>query len=75
MRKVVIDEVENVPNPLGVHSVRRPVSVAVGTEHFAVNYLGLEPGESFGEGSLRFTCQDPGTTVTVWIRRVPAAPT
>jgi len=62
MRKVAIDEVENVPTPLGVHSVRRQVS-------------GLEPGESFGEGSLRFTCQDPGTTVTVWIRRVPAAPT
>jgi hypothetical protein len=28
-----------------------------------------------GEGSLRFTRQDCGTTVTFWIRRVPAAPT
>jgi hypothetical protein len=50
MRKVPIDEVENVPNPLGVHSVRRPVSDGPGTEHFAMNYLELEPGESFSGG-------------------------
>jgi mannose-6-phosphate isomerase-like protein (cupin superfamily)/ribosomal protein S27AE len=50
MRKVAIDDVENVPNPLGVHSVRRPVSDALGTENFAMNYLELEPGESFSGG-------------------------
>jgi len=50
MRKVAIDEVDNVPSPLGVHSIRRPVSDALGTEHFAMNHLELEPGESFSGG-------------------------
>lgn len=50
MRKVAIEDVDNVPSPLGVHSVRRPVSDALGTEHFAMNHLELEPGESFSGG-------------------------
>jgi len=37
-------------NPMGVHSVRRPVSDALGTEHFAMNYFELQPGESFSGG-------------------------
>ncbi|WP_254840173.1 cupin domain-containing protein [Natronomonas marina] len=50
MRKVAVDEVDNERSPLGVHSVRRPVSDALGTDHFAMNYFELEPGESFSGG-------------------------
>lgn len=50
MRKVTIDDVDIEPNPLDVHSVRRPVSRALGTEHFAMNYFELKPGESFSGG-------------------------
>ncbi|EMA53495.1 hypothetical protein C450_09292 [Halococcus salifodinae DSM 8989] len=50
MEKVAIDEVDVVNNPLGVHSVRKPVSGALGTEEFAMNYFELEPGESFSGG-------------------------
>ena len=50
MRKVAIDDVEVEPSPLGVHSVRKPVSEALGTDHFAMNYFELEPGESFSGG-------------------------
>jgi mannose-6-phosphate isomerase-like protein (cupin superfamily) len=50
MRKVAIDDVDIERSPLGVHSVRRPVSDALGTEHFAMNYFELEPGESFSGG-------------------------
>lgn len=50
MRKVAIEDVDLQLSPLGVHSVRRPVSDALGTEHFAMNYLELEPGESFSGG-------------------------
>ena len=50
MRKVAIDDVDIELSPLGVHSVRRPVSDALGTDHFAMNYFELEPGESFSGG-------------------------
>ena len=50
MRKVAIDDVEVELSPLGVHSVRKPVSEALGTDHFAMNYFELEPGESFSGG-------------------------
>jgi quercetin dioxygenase-like cupin family protein len=50
MRKVAIDDVEVERSPLGVHSVRKPVSEALGTDHFAMNYFELEPGESFSGG-------------------------
>jgi uncharacterized cupin superfamily protein len=50
MAKVAIGGVDNVTNPLGVHSVRKPVSGALGTEAFAMNYFELEPGESFSGG-------------------------
>jgi quercetin dioxygenase-like cupin family protein len=50
MEKVAIDDVDVQNSPLGVHSVRKPVSRALGTEHFAMNYFELEPGESFSGG-------------------------
>ncbi len=50
MEKVAIEDVRKELNPMGVHSVRRPVSDALGTEHFAMNYFELEPGESFSGG-------------------------
>ncbi|MFC6732835.1 MULTISPECIES: cupin domain-containing protein [unclassified Haladaptatus] len=50
MKKVAIDEVNVVTNPMNVHSIRRPVSRALGTEEFAMNYFELETGESFSGG-------------------------
>ncbi|WP_290813680.1 cupin domain-containing protein [Halovivax sp.] len=50
MEKVAIDEVENEPNPLDVHTVRRPVGRVLGLSDFALNYFELEPGESFSGG-------------------------
>ncbi|ELZ03691.1 cupin domain-containing protein [Natrialba aegyptia] len=50
MERVTIDEVENQPNPMAVHSVRRPISQALGLSDFAMNYFELEPGESFSGG-------------------------
>ena len=50
MEKVEINEVRNEVNPMEVHEVRRPVSDALGTDHFAMNYFELEPGESFSGG-------------------------
>ena len=50
MEKVNIDDIDVQNNPLGVHSVRKPVSHALGTEDFAMNYFELEPGESFSGG-------------------------
>ena len=50
MRTIAIDDVEVELSPLGVHSVRKPVSDALGTDYFAMNYFELEPGESFSGG-------------------------
>ena len=50
MEKVTIDEVKVEVNPLEVHDVRRPVSRALDTEHFAMNYFELAPGDSFSGG-------------------------
>ncbi|WP_338728938.1 cupin domain-containing protein [Haladaptatus sp. DJG-WS-42] len=50
MKKVAIDDVDILTNPMNVHSVRRPVSRALGTEDFAMNYFELESGESFSGG-------------------------
>ncbi|WP_255196571.1 cupin domain-containing protein [Halorarius litoreus] len=50
MEKVDIDDVPVQNSPLGVHSERRPVSSALGTEEFAMNFFRLQPGESFSGG-------------------------
>jgi len=50
MKKVAIEDVDDQPNPLQVHEVRKPVSSVLGTEHFAMNYFELQPGESFSGG-------------------------
>jgi quercetin dioxygenase-like cupin family protein len=50
MEKVAIDDVDTQNSPLGVHSLRKPVSSALGAEHFAMNYFELQPGESFSGG-------------------------
>ncbi|EMA27324.1 cupin domain-containing protein [Halobiforma nitratireducens] len=50
MEKVTIDDVETQPNPMDVHSIRRPISAALGCTDFAMNYFELEPGESFSGG-------------------------
>ncbi len=58
MKRVAIEDVENERNPLKVHSVRKPVSKVLGTEHFAMNYFELEPGESFSGGLHRHNDQE-----------------
>ncbi|MXV62148.1 cupin [Natronorubrum sp. JWXQ-INN-674] len=50
MDKVQIDDVDIETNPMGVHSIRRPISKALGFTDFAMNYFELEPGESFSGG-------------------------
>jgi mannose-6-phosphate isomerase-like protein (cupin superfamily) len=50
MEKRAIEDVRVENNPLGVHSERRPVSDALRTEQFAMNFFRLEPGESFSGG-------------------------
>jgi uncharacterized cupin superfamily protein len=47
MEKVAIEDVDNEINPMRIHSVRKPVSRALGTTDVAMNYFELEPGESF----------------------------
>lgn len=50
MEKVTVEDVENELNPMRVHSVRKPVSRALGATEFAMNYFELEAGESFSGG-------------------------
>jgi len=50
MRTVAIDDVDVVTNPMGVHDLRKPVSRALGTEHVAMNYFELAPGDAFAGG-------------------------
>ncbi|WP_226479082.1 cupin domain-containing protein [Natrinema amylolyticum] len=50
MEKVAIDDVDIEINPMEVHSVRRPISDALGFSDFAMNYFELESGESFSGG-------------------------
>ncbi len=58
MKRVAIDDVDDELNPMKVHSVRKPVSKVLGTEHFAMNYFELEAGESFSGGLHRHNDQE-----------------
>lgn len=50
MERVIVDEVDHVPHPMGVNSVRRPLSDPLGVEEMAIVYYELEPGEQFSGG-------------------------
>ena len=50
MERVAIDDVDVVTNPMGVHDLRKPVSRALGTDHVAMNYFELAPGDGFSGG-------------------------
>lgn len=50
MKKIEVDEVENVPNPMGVNTVRKPISDALNADEAAVVHYELDPGESFSGG-------------------------
>jgi len=50
MKKSALDDVANIPNPLGVNTVRKPLSGELGAEHVAVTYYSLDPGEAFSGG-------------------------
>lgn len=50
MEKVTVDEIEHVEHPMGINSVRRPLSEALGTTDVGIVYYELEPGESFSGG-------------------------
>ncbi|MFB6143001.1 MAG: cupin domain-containing protein [Halorientalis sp.] len=58
MEKVSLEAVRVENNPLDIHSLRKPVSDALGTEHFAFNYFELQPGESFSGGMHRHHDQE-----------------
>lgn len=55
MEKVSIDDVDSWMAPA---AVKRPVSRALKTDHVAVNYYELEPGDSFGFGYHRHPEQE-----------------
>lgn len=50
MEHVAIDDVEIDLHPMDIQDVRRPVSAALGTEHLAMNYFELAPGDRFSGG-------------------------
>ena len=50
MERVAVDDVDVVTNPMGVHDIRKPVSRALGTDHVAMNYFELAPGDAFSGG-------------------------
>ncbi|MFB6164810.1 MAG: cupin domain-containing protein [Haloarculaceae archaeon] len=58
MEKVALEDVRIENNPLKVHSVRKPLSDALGTEDTACNYFELQPGESFSGGMHRHHDQE-----------------
>jgi quercetin dioxygenase-like cupin family protein len=58
METVAIEDVDVQVNPLQVHDVRKPVSQALGTEHVAMNYFELSPGDSFSGGLHRHNDQE-----------------
>jgi uncharacterized cupin superfamily protein len=50
MQKVTVGDLGHVEHPMGVNSVRRPVSEGLGTTDFGLVYYELEPGEAFSGG-------------------------
>jgi uncharacterized cupin superfamily protein len=50
MKKVTTDEMDHIDHPIGINTVRKPISEALGTTDFAMVYHELEPGESFSAG-------------------------
>jgi uncharacterized cupin superfamily protein len=57
MERAAIEEVDHVEHPMGVNSIRRPLSEALGTAAFGLVYYELEPGEAFS-GGLRHRHRD-----------------
>lgn len=58
MEKVAIEAVDPDNNPREIHDVRRPISDALQTENFAMNYFELDPGEAFSPGLHRHHDQE-----------------
>jgi len=58
MEKLSLEDVEVRTNPIAAQSVRKPISRAIGTSDFAINYFELEPGESFSGGMHRHHDQE-----------------
>jgi len=50
MQKSSLDDMENIPNPLGAETTRKSITEAVGAEEVAMNHYELAPGESFSAG-------------------------
>lgn len=50
MERVSLDDVANDPHPMGVNSVRLPLSDALGTEDVAIVHYELRPGDQFSGG-------------------------
>ncbi|MFB6169712.1 MAG: cupin domain-containing protein [Haloarculaceae archaeon] len=50
MERTTLSEVENEPHPMGINSVRKPLSSVLGAADVAINYFELAPGEKFSGG-------------------------
>ena len=50
MERTALDDVENDPHPMGINTVQKPLSAALGAEDVAINYFELGPGEKFSGG-------------------------
>ena len=50
MKKVGLEEMPDVPNPMGVNTVRNSITGAVGAQEVAVTRYQLAPGEAFSAG-------------------------
>ena len=50
MEKVEVEDIENEPNPMGVNTVRKPISDALDADEAAIVHYELDPGESFSGG-------------------------
>lgn len=50
MQRHALADIENEPHPMGVNTVRKPLSKAFSLDQFASVYFELDPGESFSGG-------------------------
>lgn len=50
MEKSGLEEMDDIPNPMGVNTVRNSITGAVGAEEVAVTRYQLAPGEAFSAG-------------------------
>ncbi len=50
MQRHALADIENEPHPMGINTVRKPLSAAFSLDHFSSVYYELDSGESFSGG-------------------------